>query len=123
MTLAGTAGNGVGVDAIRAYDGAGGHRSIGEVEAALTSAGQRRIDKARRSGCRRGGWRTVGGKTAVTEVEKFCREADAIAGLIDHLGSIDRAHRSNCGGLVRSHAGTEKIGNGYRRNHQDNGYD
>jgi len=44
MTLAGTAGNGVGVDAIGAYDCSGWHWSIGEVEAALTSAGQRRID-------------------------------------------------------------------------------
>ena len=44
MTLPGTAGNGVGVDAIGAYDCSGWHWSIGEVEAALTSAGQRRID-------------------------------------------------------------------------------
>jgi len=44
-----------------------------------------------------------------------------ICGLIDNLGGIDRAHGRDRGGFVRRHARAEKIGNGNRRDNQDDG--
>src|SRR6266478_2143091 len=110
----------VSVKTIAGYDRACGDGSVQKGVAALGSAGQGRIDQAGR-GPGRHVWRdAVGGRTAVAELAKICGEAGAVGGLIDDLRSIYGTQGGNRRGFVGSHARADKIGDGNRRDNQNN---